>query len=198
MSRRVVLYACDTMADLEYAHITTVLAFARAGGDDRYELHVASADGEPVRTLGGLHLTPDGSLADLDTDSVAVLILPGGHTWTTGEHTAVLALARALIDRGTPVAGICGATAAMARAGLLVHHAHTVDEETAPATYPGHSARVHSVAVLDHPVVTALGEAPLEFARELFRVLEIGTEDEIDAWYATFKDVPDARPAARD
>ena len=192
MTKLVVLYAFDTMADWEYAYISTVLTFQNLGGDDRFRLRTASVDGAEVRTLGGLRLVPDGRLSDIDEDDVAMLLLPGGRQWDR-DHHEVLDLARRLLDAGTPVAGICGATPAMARAGLFEHHAHTVDPDDVPASYPGQESRVASVAVLDPPLVTAVGEAPLEFSREVFRVLGLDSAEGIDEWYGTFKDVPDAR-----
>ena len=61
--------------------------------------------------------------------------------------------------------------------------------------YPGSSARSHGVVAHDGPLITAVGEAPLEFSRALFLVLGLEDERGIDEWYASFKDVPDARAA---
>ena len=193
MTADVVVYAFDTMADWEYAHLTTVLMRTIRSGDDRFRLRVLSQDGEPVTTLGGLRLLADGSLADLDPAAVGLLVLPGGNTWREG-HDAVLVLARSLLNAGTPVAGICGATRAMALAGLCEHHANVLDADDVDQDYPGAGHRIHqAVAVLDGALVTAIGEAPLEFAREVFRALELDSPEEIDAWYGSFKDVADAR-----
>ena len=90
---QVVLYAFDTMADWEYAYITTVLQMEARGGDDRYRLVVAGAGTEPVTTLGGLRVLPETTLDDLDESDVDLLLLPGGNTWLDGEHSAALALA---------------------------------------------------------------------------------------------------------
>ena len=68
---QVVLYAFDTMADWEYAYVTTVLQMAARGGDDRYRLVVAGAAGEPVTTLGGLRVLPETTLGDLDESDIA-------------------------------------------------------------------------------------------------------------------------------
>lgn len=132
----VVLYAFDTMADWEYAYVTTVLQMQIRGGDDRFRLVVAGAGGYPVRTLGGLTVLPDITLDELTAADIAMLVLPGGNTWLTEDHGAALDLARGLLAAGTPVAGICGATRAMARAGLLDHHAHVVDADADEPDYP--------------------------------------------------------------
>lgn len=189
----VLLYAFDTMADWEYAYVTTLLQMHARGGDERYRLLVASADGAPVTTLGGLRVLPEATLDDVSADDIALLLLPGGNTWLDGDHDAVLALARRLLDAGTPVAGICGATRAMARAGLLDHRAHVVDADSDEPDYPGRQFRVHASVAHDGAVVTAIGAAPLEFSREVFKVLALDDAAGIDAWYAAFKGVPDAR-----
>lgn len=189
----VVLYAFDTMADWEYAYVTTVLQMEVRGGEDRFRLVVAGASSDPVRTLGGLTVLPDTTLDAVADADVALLLLPGGNTWLSDEHSAALDLARRLLDAGTPVAGICSATRAMARAGLLDHHAHVVDADADEPDYPGSKFRVHASVAHDGPVITAIGEAPLEFSREVFRILDLDTHEGIDAWYASYKGVPDAR-----
>lgn len=189
----VVLYAFDTMADWEYAYITTVLQMQARGGDDRYRLVVAGATGEPVTTLGGLRVLPERALTEVAKDDIALLLLPGGNTWLDGPHQQVLDLARRLLDARRPVAGICGATRAMARAGLLERHAHVVDTDADEPDYPGSASRVHASVAHDGPLVTAIGEAPLEFSRAVFTLLDLDDAAGIDAWYASFKSVPDAR-----
>lgn len=52
-----------------------------------------------------------------------LLVLPAD-TWFAG-HVRALEIARALLTRHTPVAGICGATYGLARAGLLDERRHT-------------------------------------------------------------------------
>lgn len=190
---QVVLYAFDTMADWEYAYITTVLQMEARGGDDRYHLVVAGAGTEPVTTLGGLRVLPETTLDDLDESDVDLLLLPGGNTWLDGEHSAALALAGRLLDSDRQVAGICGATRALARAGLLEHRAHVVDADADEPDYPGRSARVHASIAHDGPLITAIGEAPLEFSRAVFMALDLDDQAGIDGWYASFKGVPDAR-----
>ena len=109
------------------------------------------------------------------------------------EHRAALALAGRLLDSNRQVAGICGATRALARAGLLEHRAHVVDADADEPDYPGRSARVHASIAHDGPLITAIGEAPLEFSRAVFMALDLDDQAGIDTWYASFKGVPDAR-----
>ncbi|MGA9871314.1 MAG: thiamine biosynthesis protein ThiJ, partial [Rhodococcus sp. (in: high G+C Gram-positive bacteria)] len=63
----IALYATDTMADWEYSYIVAGVAMAREQGSDRYQLKVVSDGRAEVTSLGGMHIRPDGDLADLDT-----------------------------------------------------------------------------------------------------------------------------------
>lgn len=54
-----------------------------------------------------------------------MLILPGGEAWDAGENSKILESAKALLEADIPVAGICGATAGLARAGILDDIPHT-------------------------------------------------------------------------
>jgi putative intracellular protease/amidase len=184
----IVLYATDTMADWEYSYLVAGIAMAREQGDDRYELRVLSDGGQEVTTLGGLHVRPDGDLSDLHTESVAALILPGGNTYDKG-HEKVFGLATALVERGTPVGGICGATLGLARAGLLNGRAHTSNaaEFVSSATeYIGSRYYEDARVVVDGALVTAPGTAPLEFSKAIFELLQLFPQPMIDAWYGLY------------
>ena len=52
---------------------------------------------------------------------------------------------------------------------------------------------MHASIAHDGPLITAIGEAPLEFSRAVFMALDLDDQAGIDGWYASFKGVPDAR-----
>ena len=146
----------------------------------------------PVRSMGGLRVVPDRSLAGLDPTTVRLLMLPGGDLWE-GEYPQrelkdVLA---ALHQAGVPIAAICGATLALARAGWLDDHAHTSNElaylERMVPTYAGAARYVDALAVRDRGVITASGVGPTEFAREIFEELQIFSPADRAVWYHLFK-----------
>lgn len=184
----IALYATDTMADWEYAYITTGIAMAREQGDDRYELKVLSDGGGTVTTLGGLKLQTDGDLADRESSELAALILPGGGTWGQG-HTKVLDLAVNLLGEGIPVGAICGATLGLARTGALNDRPHTsnaLEFLTAADEYAGSANYRDERTVADGNLVTAPGTAPLEFAKAVFERLELFPQPIVDAWYGLY------------
>lgn len=118
-----------------------------------------------------------------------MLILPGGPAWEGDANTGALELAARFMASGVPVAAICGATLALARAGLLDHLAHTSNtrEYLISTGYRGTAFYCGVPAVTDQNVITATGVAPVDFAREIFRKLNLYSSDAIDAWYAMFK-----------
>ncbi|MET9759529.1 type 1 glutamine amidotransferase family protein [Streptomyces sp. NPDC006372] len=175
----------DTLADWETGHATAQLA--RAG----HPVRTAGPSTDPVTSIGGLRIQPDLALDDVRPGDSALLILPGADLWDTGEDLAPFARkAREFLDAGVPVAAICGATAGLAREGLLDDRDHTsaVSFYLAATGYAGGERYVEADAVTDGGLVTAGPTEPVAFAREVFRLLGLYEEDVLDAWYRLFHD----------
>lgn len=185
--RDVVLYGMDTMADWEYPYVLAGVAMAGAQGPPRFQTRVMTGDGEPVTSMGGMRVIPDGDLDGVDPTRTAVLVLPGGTTWEAG-HDAALDLARRVLDAGGTVAAICGATLGLARAGLLDDRAHTSNapDFLAPSGYAGADRYVDQRTVADGGVITAPGTMPVDFAAAVFRAIELFPDEVIDAWYGLY------------
>jgi len=141
-----------------------------------------------VVSMGGLRVTPDLALADFAPESAAILILPGGDSWTKGEVPEVSRAARAAVAANRPVAAICAATLALAHCGLLDDHLHTSNGREFIGQfvkgYRGAEFYRPAPAVRDRHVITANGLAPFAFAAEIFRELAPDREDDI-AMYET-------------
>ncbi|CAL9298264.1 MULTISPECIES: type 1 glutamine amidotransferase family protein [unclassified Streptomyces] len=175
----------DTFADWETGHATAHLA--RAG----YAVRTVTPAGEPVTGIGGLRVLSDLALAELRPEDSALLILPGADRWDEGDDLAPFArTARAFLDAGVPVAAICGATAGLAREGLLDTRAHTSAAPfyLAATGYAGGDRYVEADAVTDGGLVTAGPTEPVAFAREIFRLLGVHDDTVNDAWYRLFHD----------
>ncbi|MCL6736240.1 DJ-1/PfpI family protein [Streptomyces neyagawaensis] len=177
----------DTYADWETGHTTAWLA--RAG----HEIRTVGPTGTPVRTLAGVRIQPDTALADLRPEDSSLLILTGADLWDTGDDLAPFARkAREFLAAGVPVAAICGATAGLAREGLLDDRAHTSAAPfyLAATGYKGADHYVDTDAVTDADglLVTAGPTEPVAFAREVFRLLGVYEGEVLDAWYRLFHD----------
>ncbi|KOX00792.1 thiamine biosynthesis protein ThiJ [Streptomyces sp. NRRL B-1140] len=184
-SKPVHLAVYDTLADWETGHATAHLA--RAG----HEIRTVGPSTAPVRSTGGLRVQPDLALADLRPEDSALLILPGADLWDTTDDLAPFArTARAFLDAGVPVAAICGATAGLAREGLLDDRDHTsaISFYLAATGYAGGGRYVETDAVTDGNLVTAGPTEPVAFAREVLRLLGVHEGEVLDAWYRLFHD----------
>ncbi|MCX4907597.1 DJ-1/PfpI family protein [Streptomyces sp. NBC_00878] len=188
----------DTLADWETGHTTAYLA---RGG---YEIRTVGASGDPVKSVksvGGLRIQPDLALDELRPEDSALLILPGADLWAvTSAATAAgsddlapfARKAREFLDADVPVAAICGATAGLAREGLLDDRAHTsaVSFYLADTGYKGgeHYVDTDAVTDADGKLITAGPTEPVAFAREVFGLLGVYEGEVLDAWYRLFHD----------
>jgi putative intracellular protease/amidase len=145
-----------------------------------------------VTSMGGLRVLPGSALADIRLDQVRLLLLPGGDLWEGSYPREPLeGILHALERSGVPIAAICGATLALARAGLLDERAHTSNApDYLTSMVPEYRAAdryVDAPAVRDRHVITASGLGPTEFAREIFEELEVFTPSDRALWYQIFK-----------
>jgi putative intracellular protease/amidase len=187
MLRAVHVLVFDGFADWEPAFAMAELR--RSGGLDVVTLGFSEA---PVRSMGGLRVLPDRRLDGLDPATVRLLILPGGDMWEGAHPRAEIERTlKALHGAGVPIAAICGATLAVARAGLLEEHAHTSNElaylEHMVPEYAGGAGYVDALAVRDRGLITASGLGAVEFAREIFEELQVFSETDRPMWFQLFK-----------
>ena len=134
-------------------------------------------------------MVPDKRLDALSPGDSAMLILPGGTTWDEGKNVEAAEKAREFLAAGIPVAAICGATAGLARAGLLDDRRHTSNTpEYLKATgYAGAALYDSARAVTDKNLITAGSTGALDFARHIFATLDLYPPAAIDAWYDLFR-----------
>ena len=178
----------DDFADWEPA-----LALAELRGDAGRRIMSVSFGAASVTSMGGLQVKPDCELDEVDPATVELLLLPGGSAWPAGEvpQESLESLLHQLDTNATPIAAICGATLALARAGLLDDRAHTSNSVKYLAdNVPDYAGREHYViapAVRDRHVITANGYGFVEFTREIFLELELASAADLDAWCAACK-----------
>jgi putative intracellular protease/amidase len=189
-TREVHLFVFDSLADWEAGYAIAGInnpQFHREPG--RLRVCTVALRSRFVTTIGGLRIQPDLTLDDLAETGSAMLILPGGNLWDEGKNTEAVEAARTVLASGGAVAAICGATAGLARGGLLDERNHTSNSrDYIQATqYQGGALYQDAPAVTDGPVITAAATAPLDFAYQIFRYLDLYSPEVLAAWYGLFK-----------
>ncbi|MDJ0344135.1 DJ-1/PfpI family protein [Streptomyces sp. H10-C2] len=180
----------DTLADWETGHAIAHInspQWQREPG--RYQVRTVGMSPEPVTTAGGVRIVPDTVLGELRPQDSALLILTGAYAWDLGEDNAAFArTAREFLAAGVPVAAICGATAGLAREGLLDDREHTsaAAEYLAATGYRGGEHYRETDALTGGDLITAGPTEPVAFAREIFAKLDLYEPDVLDAWYRLF------------
>jgi putative intracellular protease/amidase len=190
MPHTVHLFVFNTLADWEPGFV--VAGINNPDGQKtpgRYRLRTIAATRDAITTIGGIRILPDMSLDQLNPAESAMLILPGGESWDQGGNLEAVEKAKAFLAAGVPVAAICGATAGLARGGILDTRKHTSNapEYLAATGYRGAQLYQAADVVSDQNVITASAMKSLEFAREIFERLDLYEDKVLEAWYGLFK-----------
>jgi putative intracellular protease/amidase len=143
---------------------------------------------DPIRTMGGVRMLPDAALAELGPAESDVLVLAGGDMWDAGGGQVFVDAAKRFLRAGVPVAAICGATAGLARGGVLDERKHTSAsaEYLAMTGYAGREHYVDERAVVDGELITAGPQSPVQFARATLGRLGLASERTLDAYERLF------------
>lgn len=180
------VFVFDGFADWEAA-----LATCEINKNQACNIVTVGPGSHPVTSMGGLRVQPDVSLEEVRADMARIFILPGGDDWEQGANGRVETLVRELHAAGVLIAAICGATLAVARAGLLRGVRHTSNAKDylkamAP-DYREDEFYVNELAVSDRAIITASGVGSVEFAREIIKALEIYHGRDQQLWFDLFK-----------
>jgi putative intracellular protease/amidase len=137
---------------------------------------VVTPDGKPVRSASGFGLAADRAAEPAENGDLDALAVIGSDGWAAEGAPDVSGLLKAVEERGGVVGGICGATLALARAGLFKGRTHTSNgRDWILRHMPDYAGRenYHDVphAVADGRIVSAPGSAPGTFALTFLKAL---------------------------
>ncbi len=186
MSKKIIFYLPELFADWEGAFLLPELR------EVKKDVVVVSETGNPVQSIGKLTVSVDASLDSVNLDDIEGLILIGSDSWPDPKlNKSVLVLAKQLYHKGILVAGICAATVAMAKIGLLEEKKHTSNDleflKKYVPSYHGEKNFQEKLAVRDGNLITAPGIAPIEFTLEVMNYYGIYSEAKRKQWFAMFK-----------
>ncbi len=190
MKNTIYLYLFNSLSDWEIGYVAAGINNpAMQVNPEKYQLRTFSIDGKPVLTIGGLLITPDLSLDEVTVLDAQMLILPGGASWDEGGNQKVTLLAKQFHENQIKVAAICGATLGLSKIGLLdsIQHTSNSKDYLLNSHYQGGDYYSEVLSISDKAIITASGTASLEFAREIFKELNLYKPDVLEAWYKLFK-----------
>lgn len=188
----VYIYLLATLADWEIGPVTAELNSKRFFKADAPQVVVktVSTSKEPVKTMGGLTIIPDCTIEEIEMTEKTILILPGADTWSDAENAQIIQKASVLLSKGGIVCAICGATVALANAGLLNDRPHTSNGagflEMFCPSYKGQKFYIDEPAVSDGNLITGSVTGSLMWAKLIIEKLGVFSPQTLEAWYAYF------------
>jgi putative intracellular protease/amidase len=162
-----------------FADWETTLLNAVARGFYGATVHYATPGGKPVTSTGGMKVTPDLKLEDVDPQELDALIVCGGEAWQKPGAPDLTELLQKTKAAGRVIGAICDGTVAAAKTGIL----DDVDHTSNGAGYldaTGYEGKAHyrdvPHAVIDRNIITAGATAPVSLAQTVLKAIGVGDE----------------------
>ena len=171
--KNIVFIILDEFADWE-------AAFLSSGLNDEnitksYSTSYASIDRNMKKSMGNLKVLPDLTLKEIDENDVDGLVLIGGRTWrsqTEETNNKIVELVKKFKNNPNKVVGaICDAAYFLATNGLLNDRKHTVNSFKDNSNYTNAKNFVDIESVIDGNLITAKGDSPVHFAKNVMMAL---------------------------
>jgi len=190
MEKKTVLFVVlDKFADWEGAALAAELQQPSAEKPSlSFTVKTVSLSKEPIRSIGGFTVLPDYDLKDRPND-YSGLILIGGDSWRNPEAEPIAELVQEALDKGAIVGAICDATTFLAKHGFLNAVRHTGNflndfKSYAGSTYTNEVNFLLDEAVIDGNLITANGNAPIQFGKLVLDAL--GADPEVNQMWVDF------------
>ena len=181
---KILCFIYDDMADFEITLACHFLSFAQK------EIIPISYEGNMVKSRPGLMYVASVSVEEaLELDEVEGIIIPGG--WNDEQKPELTELIEKLFKEGKLVSAICAGPQFLARAGVLKERKFTTTLQPEDFTEKGETDifprenYVESSVVRDGNVITAKGNAFVDFAIELYD------------WFNKFENAKDKEDTAK-
>ena len=174
--KNIVFVILDEFADWEAAFLSSALNDKNI--TKNYTTNFASIDKNLKKSIGNLKVLPDLTLKEIDENDVDGLVLISGRTCrsqTEETNNKIVELVKKFKNNPNKVVGaICDAAYFLATNGLLNDRKHTVnsfDEIKDNLNYTNSKNFVEMESVIDGNLVTAKGDSPIHFAKNVMMVL---------------------------
>ena len=190
---KIYLYVLNTLADWEISHL---IAEINSGRFLKKNIEIPKIikvgnDLIPIKTMGGIEITPDIDVHNIKLEKGDLIVLPGANTWQNEENQEIINIIQKKLDINITVAAICGATTALAETGILDNRKHTSNGkgflEMMCKNYKGKDFYEDKLVVVDNNFITASGFAPLEFTYEVIKKINLMGNNTLEAWFNLYK-----------
>jgi putative intracellular protease/amidase len=184
---KIALFYYDEFSEFE---VVLVCLFFR-----RYDLITIALENREYRSEECQRFCVDKVIKDVDIDSIDLLVIPGGEPAPLVENLELKSFVENLVARNKKVAGICGGAALLAGLGVLKGRKCTGLSSGKNPNIPSYQYFSESIFLDDHVVVdgniiTAQGQAYVEFAFELVRQMGlVEKEEDYQAGLKWFKNI---------
>jgi len=190
---KIYLYVLNTLADWEISHLIAEINSGRflKKNIETPKIIKVGNNLTPIITMGGLEITPDIDVHNINLENGDLIVLPGGNTWQNEENKEIINIIQKKLDMNITVAAICGATTALAEIGILDNRKHTSNGkgflEMMCKNYKGKDFYEDKLVVVDNNLITATGFAPLEFTYEIIKKINLMGSNTLEAWFNLYK-----------
>jgi putative intracellular protease/amidase len=166
-------------------------AIAVANSFTEYVVKTIATDSNNKISMGGINAHVDYNIDCYQNfDNLAMIILPGGLSWENNRYDDIATFIKKAVGLEIPIAAICGSTLFLCRHGFLNHVKHTGDSPELFLSQEGYTSAdlyIPAQVVVDNGFITANETAAIEFTYEIFKLLKIDSDEEIEEWYDNFK-----------
>jgi len=190
---KIYLYVLNTLADWEISHLIAEINSGRflKKNIETPKIIKVGNNLTPIITMGGLEITPDIDVHNINLENGDLIVLPGGNTWQNEENKEIINIIYKKLDMNITVAAICGATTALAEIGILDNRKHTSNGkgflEMMCKNYKGKDFYEDKLVVVDNNLISATGFAPLEFTYEVIKKINLMGSNTLEAWFNLYK-----------
>lgn len=165
----------DDFADWEGSHLSSIL-----NQNEKWSVKTISLK-EKVISIGGFSVLVD-YIIGFEPKDYDLLILVGGNSWNINDQRLFKFIEESF-NKNIVIGAICGAVDYLAKNGFLNDYKHTGNSVYLWKNHEFYTSEdkfLEIQAVNDRGLVTANGTAPLEFTKEILKVINFDTLENIE------------------
>jgi putative intracellular protease/amidase len=172
---KIALFYYDEFAEFEVVLIGLIFR--------QHELISVALENREYKSEENQRFCVDQVIQDVDVDSIDLLVIPGGEPASLVNNAELKRFVEKLVAGNKKVAGICGGASLLAGLGMLKGKRCTgmssgKDPDRPSDIYFSESTFLDDHVVVDGNIITAQGQAYVEFAFELARQMNLSEDEE--------------------